>query len=82
MRGKARLKGWPMKPLLTREQLVDRTLELWGPRFGRDLGREDARQIVENLIGFFAVLAEWSRAELPLAASDPETSTASDGDER
>jgi hypothetical protein len=27
------------------------------------LTREDARQIVENIVGFFSVLAEWSAAE-------------------
>jgi hypothetical protein len=29
------------------------------------LSREDARQIAENVTGFFAILGEWSRAEMP-----------------
>jgi hypothetical protein len=37
--------------------------EIWRPRLGRDLSREDARQIAENITGFFDVLAEWSRPE-------------------
>jgi hypothetical protein len=43
--------------------LIDRTIELWQPRLRRDLSREDARQIVENVSSFFGILAEWSRAE-------------------
>jgi len=34
------------------------------PGLDRDLSREDARQIVENVTGFFSILAEWSRAEI------------------
>lgn len=36
---------------------------LWRSRCRRDLSRENARQIAENVTGFFAVLAEWSNAE-------------------
>jgi hypothetical protein len=39
--------------------LIDRTLEFWQPRTRRDLKPEDARQMVENVSGFFRVLAEW-----------------------
>jgi hypothetical protein len=49
--------------------LIDRTLEVWRPRVGRDLSCDGARQIAENVIGFFAILAEWSRIEVP-APSD------------
>ena len=38
--------------------------------FGRDLSCEDARQIVENVTGFFAILTEWSRVEIPIPAND------------
>jgi hypothetical protein len=59
--------------------LLERTVELWRPRLGRDLSREDARQIVENVSGFFAILAEWSRAERPSPqngeATEPVSST-------
>ena len=50
--------------------LIGRTRQVWQPRLGRDLSREDARQIAENVTGFFAVLAEWSRAEMPPPAND------------
>ena len=50
--------------------LIDRTIEMWQPRLDRDLSREDARQIVENVTGFFSILAEWSRAETPELANN------------
>ena len=46
------------------DNLIDRTIETWQPRAERDLSGEDARQIVENVTGFFSILAEWSRAEI------------------
>ena len=39
------------------------TRHFWQPRLERDLGGVDAGQILQNLTGFFSVLAEWSRAE-------------------
>ena len=52
------------------DNLIGRTIALWKPRLQHDLNREDARQIVENVTGFFNVLAEWSRAEMPAPAKD------------
>jgi hypothetical protein len=57
-------------PHVANDNLIDRTLEVWKPRLGRSLSREDARQIAENVTGFFAILAEWSRRELPIPAND------------
>ena len=45
-----------------KDELIGRTREVWQPRLGRDLSRENARQIAANVMGFFSVLAEWSRA--------------------
>jgi len=59
------------------DNLTDRTREVWQSRLGRDLSREDARQITENVTGFFALLAEWSRAEMPVPANDTYRSAAS-----
>ena len=56
---------------LSSNSLIDRTRHVWQPRTGRQLSREDARQIAENATGFFAVLAEWSRAEMRLPGNDP-----------
>ena len=63
------------------DNLIDRTCEVWKPRLGRDLSSEDARQIVENATGFFAILAEWSRVELPIPANDTTKPSASDAGE-
>ena len=57
--------------------LIDRTRKVWQPRIGRNLTNEDARQISENVTGFFAILAEWSRtpvidARNPVASDNEE----------
>jgi hypothetical protein len=52
------------------DNLIDQTIALWQPRLRRDLSREDARQIVENVTSFFNILTEWSRAEAPIPAND------------
>jgi hypothetical protein len=52
------------------DNLIDRTRAVWQPRLGRDLSREDARQITENVTGFFSTLEQWSRAEMPTPAND------------
>lgn len=65
------------------DSLIHRTRQVWQPRVGRDLSGEDARQIAENAIGFFAILAEWSRlddhhhrnAAMPAAQRDSKSHT-------
>lgn len=44
-------------------QFLDQTIEIWRAGATRPLSREDARQIVENLTGFFRILDQWDRAE-------------------
>ena len=68
-------------PHAANDNLIDRTREVWKPRFRRDLSREDARQIAENVTGFFAILAEWSRAEMPVPANDTTKPSTSGADE-
>ena len=63
------------------DNLIDRTCEVWKPRLGRDLSREDGRQIVENVTGFFTILTEWSRAEMPVPANDTTKPSTSDAGE-
>ena len=48
---------------MTKQELTDCTLVVWQSRTPRRLSNEDAREITENLTGFFAILAEWSRQE-------------------
>jgi hypothetical protein len=71
-----------MKPShAANDNLIDRTRQVWQSRIRRDLTDEDARQIAENVTGFFAILAEWSRAELPAPANDAGKPVASDNKE-
>jgi hypothetical protein len=63
------------------DDLIDRTRQVWQPRLGRDLSREDARQIAENVTGFFAVLTEWSRVEVRSPANDTGKRAASNCEE-
>jgi hypothetical protein len=60
-----------VKPSQTaKDKLVDRTRQIWQSRVGRELSTDDARQITDNIAGFFAVLTEWSQAEKPRVAED------------
>lgn len=43
--------------------MIDEAVAFWQKRSKRKLSREDGREIVENLTGFFRVLQEWDRAE-------------------
>ena len=52
------------------DELIGRTREVWQPRLGRDLSRDEAKQIAASLTGFFAVLAQWSRNDMPDLAND------------
>ena len=44
------------------KSLLDQTIALWQPRCAHALDREDAREIIENTVGFFRVLQEWDAA--------------------
>jgi hypothetical protein len=72
-----------MEPSRTaNDNLIDRTRQVWQPRLGRDVSREDARQITQNVTGFFGILAEWSRGEKLAAANDAAPATPIDGEVR
>jgi hypothetical protein len=58
---------------------IDRTRRVWQRRTGRDVSDEDARQITENVIGFFSILAEWARAEAPIPANENDKASPADG---
>jgi len=57
--------------------LIGQTRKVWQPRIRRKLTDEDARQIAENVTGFFSILAEWSRAAKPAPANDSDMPAAS-----
>jgi len=45
------------------DELVEDARRIFQKRTDRKLTAEDARQILENLVGFFSVLHEWDRAD-------------------
>jgi hypothetical protein len=47
---------------MDRLPLLEETVRFWQPRAQRTLTQEDARQMVENVVGFFATLQRWSAA--------------------
>jgi hypothetical protein len=59
--GRSRLAGLPRNAI--KEDFIAQTIALWEPRAGRQLTREDAREIIENVTGFFRILQEWDQAE-------------------
>ena len=58
-------KGVPPAEVLRQggSEFVESALQTWQPRAPRLLTAEDAREIVENTVGFFTVLAEWDQGE-------------------
>jgi hypothetical protein len=49
---------------------ITHTMDFWQARSRRALNEEDARQMVENVAGFFRILSEWAAAEAG-APGDP-----------
>jgi len=47
----------------TSGDFLDQTISIWQPRADRSLTREDAREIVHNVVGFFRVLQEWAEED-------------------
>lgn len=58
------------------DNLASSTTEVWQPRLGRPVSANDAADISFAVVGFFSVLAEWGRAELPPTANDAEEAPA------
>jgi hypothetical protein len=53
-------------------QLIARTKETWQTRAGCSLSDEDAREIAENVTGFFRLLLEWEAREKGLTAREAD----------
>ncbi len=43
--------------------LADEALDFWSPRSPRPLSREDGREMVTNIVGFFDLLDRWDRKD-------------------
>jgi len=65
-------------PRAANDNVIDQTIAVWQPRLGREISREEARQLAENVTGFFSILHEWFRAEAPRAANDNEQAAVRD----
>src|SRR6266436_1258034 len=63
-------------PHSERGDFIDQTIAIWQRRSERKLTREDGREIVENIAGFFSILQEWERKER--AAEDAKASHSPD----
>src|SRR3974390_1167647 len=50
-------------PPTDRGDFIDQTIAIWQKRTERKLTREDGREIIENISGFFSILQEWDRRE-------------------
>jgi hypothetical protein len=50
----------------------ERTIQVWQPHVDRKLAYDDAREIVENLTGFFHALMEWDAKERAASNSAPD----------
>jgi hypothetical protein len=68
-------------PKAANDNLLDETLAVGQPRSRRNLSREDAREIGENISGFFSVLNDWTRVENAGAANDNCVPVAGKADE-
>ena len=56
------------RPIPTEDEtLLDGAVRLYQPRYAQRLTREDAREIVSSLTGFFGVLRDWERRAAGLA---------------
>jgi hypothetical protein len=50
-------------PTAARDRLIEETIALWQPHCPRPLTAEEARQMIENVAGFFSLLARWEAEE-------------------
>lgn len=59
---------------VTEGDFIDETVTYWQKQTSRELTREDGREIIENMTGFFRILLEWDRAEQAATRKDEEPS--------
>ncbi|MCB9743881.1 MAG: hypothetical protein H6740_14880 [Alphaproteobacteria bacterium] len=59
-----RSRSAPPRRITDDEALIGKTLAHFQPMTTRQLGREDAREIIYNLSGAFTLLMQWRQAEL------------------
>ena len=45
----------------SKRQFLERTKQFWQARTGKPLSDEDAREMIENITGFFKILMRWDQ---------------------
>ncbi len=63
-------------------ELILKTISLFESRSGRAISREEARQSLENISGFFQVLQEWAEADGCKGGQHPDRHGTKRGRER
>lgn len=61
--GDANRSPLPRTRKFPKPELIRRTMDEWQPHYAHRLTQEDAREIVDNAVGFFRILREWKIAE-------------------
>jgi hypothetical protein len=41
--------------------IINQTIDFWTKRTGQEISPEDAREMIQNISGFFQVLSEWDK---------------------
>lgn len=49
----------PNDQQVAEDKLVDHAVQLFSSRYGRPVGREEARAMTRRLTAFFSILSEW-----------------------
>jgi hypothetical protein len=58
-----RFDGFFFKMSKYSKQLLDKTIEVWQPLSEEKLSEENAREIIDNVTGFFSILKKWDEEE-------------------
>lgn len=48
---------------MSTDELIDYTIKFWSPRYGREITREEAREMIANITAYAELLLKWSREE-------------------
>ena len=46
-----------------RPELIQDTIRFWEGRLGSQVSPEEAREMIENVVGYFSLLSEWESSE-------------------
>ena len=55
---------------VSQPNLVRHAVAFWEQRLGRTVTAEEAREMIENVVGYFTLLAKWDSAEKDAMSSD------------